>query len=731
MPLPEKLKPFVAHGLELQPGTGGQYVGDCPLCDKTAHLYVNSSTGQWDCKSCGESSNIPGFLAMILEISLETTEEKDHQKLAKDRGVEPASLHAWKIAKNPFTGVWIIPAWNIKGKLSNLYRYEEGRAISTPGCKLHPFRAPGSPNKSQDSIWVVEGPWDGIKLWEVLSKYKARGGELKPGAKLVRVADPSVSLLASTAVLAAPGANTFSVDWLAYLKDKDCFLGFDNDYPKKTPSGKTVKPGWDGMVRIGKLISSNGAPRPKSLHRIKWGEAGYSKKLPKGYDIRDHLLQKGPAKGLLDLVKRMDRVSLKKSKEQQGKGQEAPELEPISCSTFQDLVATYEQALHFTPILRDTLACMLATVISTDLRGEQLWMRIIGPPGSGKTTLAEAITAAKEYIFPLDIFTGGASGYKEPGRRSKKDASIIPQMMGKTTIIKDGDTLLSSNDKGRILGELRALYDGALRARYRNLESRVYEDVRTTILICGTDDLRSLNRSSLGERFLDVEILGSEDTAPYLDRAIDNTYSAFLDSLQGEAQQIQEAKDYRRKTLGYILYLKENLGSLPPPVLPEAMRDKIHSLGSILSYMRARVKKEGQELAYRPRPEIATRLVSQLSKLAGCLALVTGKAKVDAKLYSIVRKVALDTAQGFQLEITQLLMSHKVGLSVKQISLELNIPETSVRRLTADMQELSIIRRNNKPNRSGARGRDLHLWILTKEIRALWTKAGLPKARKG
>ena len=147
--------------------------------------------------------------------------------------------------------------------------------------------------------------------------------------------------------------------------------------------------------------------------------------------------------------------------------------------------------------------------------------------------------------------------------------------------------------------------------------------------------------------------------------------------------------------------------------------------------MRARVNREkGEALAYRPRAELATRLVGQLAKLGVCLSIVLNKKTVDNETFRIIRKVALDTACGFHLEITQLLIRYKAGLSAKQIGMELGLSETSIRRNLLDMAEFQIVKRGSRPNRSGVRGRDLHIWSLSPSVGRLWREAGLATRKK-
>jgi len=702
--LPEKVRPFLFHGVDLAI-EDQESQGDCPFCDKESHLYVNTKTGQWSCKSCVEGGNIITFLSKLYEISLQTTKGKDYNELSRARKIPAAGLKRWGLARSIVTGEWLIPAYNIHGKFSNLYKTSEEnqwRVFSSPGMKMHPFGT-NLLKKESKLRWVCEGPWDGIITDHALQSE----GKIQD-------------------VLAVPGAGTFQSDWLKYLDDQNCVLVYDNDYPRRNLKTKKVtKPGWDGMKRVIKMFSENGR-KPKSLKRIRWGQSGYTKDLPDGYDMKDLFNEYGPADAFEVLGKRLERVKM--SKPVKAGDDSSESLIPIERHSFAELCTDYHQSLHFTKQLQDTLTVMLACVLSTELRGDQLWIRVLGPPGSGKSTLAEAISACKDHIFPVSNITGIHSGYIGGKEGRKKDASIIPQMDRKTTIIKDGDTLLTAPSRDKILAEMRDIYDGTSRTHYRNRVSRDYDDIRTTFIICGTDEMRLLNRSFLGERFLDVEILGDEDTTPYLDRALANAYEEvsgglLADEEADEARSEDRMVHLKRCTMGYIIHLKEELIKTKPPTMSKAVAKRIKALGQLLGNIRAKVRREGHDLAYRPRVELATRLVGQITKLCICTAIILERKRIDEDVMAIAQKVVLDTGKSFQLEIIQLLMENPGGLSAKQLEIELRISEGNIRKLTRDMLEFGIVRRRSEPNRSGQRGRNRHVWTLTKEIQKLYKEA--------
>lgn len=715
-----KLEPYLFLGVDIDPeGHPKEAIGDCPLCDKEAHLYINKATGLWDCKHC-ESGNIPIFIKQFHESCWNYTTDEALAELAEERGVPVDVLWEHEVAQNYLLGHWLIPVRNPKGAIVNLLSWAgPGQApMSLPGQSLHLLGADRI-TKQHTTVWVCEGPWDMMAWQGVLGGLKEK--KMRGQSRLIPTTVAKDSLLAAHAVVAVPGSGTFKDTWVDHFKDREARILYDNDHPKKNPiTGKTVKAGYDGAAKaaakIGRVASD--------VEILKWGPNGYTKKLPSGFDIRDLVTRDGPTRALAFVSKRLAEVEIPE-------GSPGEHIEPMPCESFAELESIYGEALHFTGTMRHTLVSMLATVISTNTESDQVWLRVIGPPGSGKSTLAEAINADHQHVLSTDIITGITSGYRGgKSKNGKKDASLVEDFMGKTVIIKDGDTLINAPNRDQVLAHLRAFYDGAIRARYRNYETKVYENIRTTFIICATDEIRSLNRTFLGERFLDCEILGHEDSAPYVSRAVGNTLAKVATGFGGGGNQSASGATDRVKaaTFGFLLQKIEGLATAQAPTASQKVQDKLEAIAKFLSYMRARVRREGRDdgIAYRPRVELATRLGSQLSKLSMFVAYVLDKPAIDEEVLAVIRKVAMDTANGFPLEITMAMWeAGNKGLSKRQLSVELGLAETTVWRQIQNMAELKIITRREESNRSGVRGRNLHLWRLTSDIRALCKKVGI------
>jgi len=762
---PEKLRPFLFHGVDIS-SHPKQAEGTCPFCDKENHFHVETATGRWHCKRCSESGNIPTFLVKLLEYSHDNIQEAltmgIYEALTEDRNIPIPILFQWGVIPSFITGDWLLPAFNPKGKLANIFKATQDRegkwkVLSSPGCKLHPFGIDQIiKRKGIDTLWVCEGPWDAMALYAALASIRQNGdrftqlstegvygpagdsqranrGKEAPSTSTQKGQTPQFninpkSLLATHAVIGVPGAGSFNEDWLTYLEDKKVRLIYDNDHPKQTPSKKRIKPGWDGMKRVIDLAGDNGRI-PRAMYRIRWGKQGYDPKLADGYDVRDLLSEQGPIKGIKTALALMERVKVIPSKE----SEEDPieQIEPLERTSFKALVKDYESTLHFTQPLKDTLAIMLATVVSTPFPEDQLWFRIIGPPGSGKTTLAEAISAARDQVFPISNITGIHSGFVGGGRSRGKDASLIPKMEGKTTVMKDADMLITAPNMNKILGEMRDIFDEVSRADYRNRVSKSYENVKSTFILCGTDELRKMNNTPAGERFLDCEIFGDTDRKPYVQRAIKNAFTNIFAKMENkdddnEVQDEDKMTFLKRATKGFIIHLCSNLIRREPPEVAGKVVDQIEALAGFLSLIRARVNRDKGDLLHRSRVELGTRPSKQLVKLSICLAIVMEKKRIDRDIIRIVRKVVRDTAESYQLEVVNLLHKYKSknsGLAAKQIEYELKISEGSIRRMLGDMQEFGIIQRIQKSNPSGQRGRNTHLWQLTDNMKALHKQA--------
>ena len=291
---PEALRPYLFHGLDLSWTDGDrEAVGDCPFCGREEKFSVDTQEGLWICRVCGEGNKNGGgnaqvFLRVLHEFSVNAT--SDYSALANSRGMLcPDVLVHWEVCRSITTGRWMIPGYGPDGKMNQLYQYMTAgpdrvmKLLPTPtlGHQLHGVNLY---RKDRSVVYLCEGPWDAMTLWEVLGK--ARPGEEGLGT----TATQSKSLLNDANVLAVPGCSTFFPSWLPLFSGKTVCLMYDSDHPREHPkTGKPILPaGFKAVKRISSLLSSSRNP-PDQIRYLRWGPEGYDPERPSGTDIRDYL----------------------------------------------------------------------------------------------------------------------------------------------------------------------------------------------------------------------------------------------------------------------------------------------------------------------------------------------------------------------------------------------------------------------------------------------------------
>jgi hypothetical protein len=435
------------------------------------------------------------------------------------------------------------------------------------------------------------------------------------------------------------------------------------------------------------------------LHYLKWGKLGYDPERASGFDVRDML---SAGSEMSDRVAALNRLFTmfepvpeewleKKPKHREKK---SDPLTPIDCSDYIVLATAWRKAMRWTVGLDHALTVMLASVASTKSVGDQLWVKVIGPAACGKSTLCEAVSTNTDYVLAKSTIRGFHSGFREEGKGSEEDHSLVALLYDKTLVTKDGDTLLQSPNLGQILSEARDLYDSTSRTHYRNAMSRDYQGVRMTWILCGTSSLRAIDSSELGERFLDCVIMDSIDdeledevlwrVANRADRNLS------IEAGDDAANYEPELAQAMRLTGGYVSWLRENateeLGKIENP---DWAKRKCTRLGKFVAHMRARPSTRQEETAER---EFAARLVSQLIRLAKCLALVLNRKSVDEEVMRRVKRVALDTSRGQTLSICHnLFNAGTTGMEVRTIALLITRTEEKTKVLLRFLKLIGVV----------------------------------------
>jgi hypothetical protein len=725
---------FKFYGMDLRDASAQESYGECPWCQKEK-FYINTTTGQYQCKVCGSKGNPIEFIRKLWVESYKQKEElKGLEELRVDRKLlYSETLTYWGICKSIIDGTWLIPGYNHLGKLCNLYKYaldyktNKRVVLSGPDPLKHQLFGLPMFNPTRKIVAICEGVWDAMAFWEAMRSARIEEGSLaSEHLKLEHTGVEGSSLLNEITVIGVPGCNVFYESWVQLLADKTACFMYDSDHPRTVNNVVIEPPGIAGVKRaIGVILKAES--KPQDVKFLFWGKDGFDPSKPNGFDIRDALVQYG-----LDVRDRLKALSILLpnvisipddwieggAKKKNGKA----EIEQLQCERWETLTQAWRKAMKWTEGLDRALSVMLAVVSSTKIIGDQLWVKIISPASGGKSTLCEALSVNKKYILAKSTMRGFHSGFKTDSE-GKTDHSLISKLNGKTLVTKDGDTLLQAPNKEQILSEARDLYDGTSRTHYRNATARDYEGVRMTWILCGTSSLRQIDSSELGERFLDCVIMEKIDEDlehEILIRVAHKTEASMSFESDGELSSHYDADLVKamRLTGGYVEYLRDHAQALlSAATIPPENLTKCIMLGKFVSYMRARPSKKQDESVER---ELAARLVSQLIRLTKCVTIVLNKKTADSEVLRRITKVALDTARGSTLDIIKHL--HKAGTegtSLAAVAILTNQSEDRERTLLRFLSKIGVVEVYHPKSRiAGISTRPK--WRLTSKLTSLY-----------
>ncbi len=696
---------YAWFGIDLQGGSGNEQKADCPFCGKEGKWTVNCETGLWQCWSCQAGGNLTVFTRKVWELSVEQT--TDYSELVAERPplTEETLMH-WEAAGSVLTGEWLLPGCGIDGKVQTVYKW-----AAVPGSKkkrlqltpeTHHYPSGYSPtlfDQDEELVYLVEGLWDGAAWWQALRQAKLPGN-----------------------VVSVPGARVFKEGWCSIFSGKRVVLIPHNDHPREYPkdSGHFIKPGLDGMRRIAGILQGSDRP-PKEMNYLKWGPDGFDPEKKDGYDLRDAIIEHVEPSLILDhwqtipVPQQWLQVARKTSTT-------AVEVQAKHCDSWAKVLASWSEALHMRLGLEDVLAVCLAVCLSTEQSGDsQLFLQMIGDPGTAKTKFCDALLTSKKCI-PLEHITGFHSGWSDG---SGKDFSFLARSNRKTWITPEGDLMMSSPRFVEIMSQQRRIFDGTSRAVYKNkTEDQNHVGLRTPWIMAGTFALLETDQSRLGDRFLRVVVdqASDDERRMILRKVIMTSTGTVRQSSNGAVESHMDPKlaEAYRLTGGYVDNLRDNSDDLLSAVRVdmEQLIDRISALAEFVADMRSRPNPDKRKVDLEASKELPSRLASQLVRLAICLGAVTQRHEVDAEVMRIVAKVAVDTARGKTLMISRHLYEiGERGSSAAACAVAAGTSEDRTNTLIDFMQKLDMVERFEVPPSMGQR---VHVrWRLTPRLRRL------------
>jgi len=668
----KNIKAFMQHGFIKKGESGDNQVhGRCPFCGSEDKFYINIQNKAWDCKS-GKCRKSGGYQTFLNEISLHTRQffkQRPAITLHKDRGIKIGTFRKFNVGYNPFNNSYLIPIYDMAGeKIWNLRKYSIGnKPLSTAGCKVGLLGWEHLQNTDTENIWLCEGEWDGLALWEVLNECKIN----------------------NDVVLSVPGANIFKSEWTIYFKDKIVNVLYD--------SGEA---GEQGALKVYNNLSMI----TKNLRFIHWPDS-----YKDGFDIRDlYFQQKFNVRKTLSTI----RSFLRNLPKGVDFGKDKKNTSPENKFTGKGLIASevysgYSNWLQ--PLDDDVLDVLYGTMIANKLPGDPIWLFLVGAPGCAKTELLMSISESIDVVTTTSLTPHAlVSGANFAGGG---DPSLVPKLDGKVLIIKDFTTILNMNPNIRdeIFGILRDAYDGKTEKIFGNGVVRSYESKFGLIAgVTPAIELYTAEHSALGERFLRFYIKTKQDEVEAMMRkAVSNI-----------TREVRMREDL--KTIGKEV-LKFNYQDIPK--ITEVLIDKVIALARWTAIMRSTITREkfSGEITHKPFTELGTRLAKQFIKLLMGIGMFRRIDKVTDKEYQIVKKIATGTIQSRVEIFIKIMYTHGKSnkFTIEVLSQMVGLPPLTCTRISENLAMLKVVK---KIKTKGLRGNE---WQLTSKIIELMERAEL------
>ena len=290
---PDFLKPYHFHGVELADPKNGEAIGDCPFCGREGKFSVNAQEkpGQWKCWGCNENGNATVFCRLLHDMAVKATTEEEYEALRIQRYfLYTDTFRVWQVCRSPLTGNWLIPGYSVEGALNQLYQYikfpDRWKLLPTNTLN-HQLHGVNLYDPAKPNVMVSEGPWDGMKAYEVMRRAKDVEG------KLMTTGNEKASLYSQFNILPIPGCKTFFKWWSPLFAGKNVYFPYDNDHPGVNPkTGARVAPaGLEGVKYAANILNAAEKP-PAAMYYLQWSgsyEVDHCPSLPAGFDFRDAL----------------------------------------------------------------------------------------------------------------------------------------------------------------------------------------------------------------------------------------------------------------------------------------------------------------------------------------------------------------------------------------------------------------------------------------------------------
>jgi hypothetical protein len=327
----------------------------------------------------------------------------------------------------------------------------------------------------------------------------------------------------------------------------------------------------------------------------------------------------------------------------------------------------------------EALDVLMSVAIAIYLPGDPLWLYYVGPPGATKTEPLRALQGPR--VHTLSSLTPNTL---ISGLKGAANGDLLPRLDGKLLIVKDFTSILSkkAEDAAAIYADLRECYDGYLEKSFGSGVGTKSYRAKFGLIAAVTpeiDKYRSVHQL-LGERFLRLDV--KTDPEATIQRASE---------LEGREEEMRA--ELSEAFSGALATAVEWTDS--EVLVEQRFLEHLQALAHVAATLRSEVSRDRHRLVqYEPVPEVGTRLVKQLQKLAKALATWREKLVVTAEDYTTVRRVALDGVRSQRRKVVGAVQAAAEDVPTSAVGAATEIPTDTVKEICEDLWMLGVFERS-------------------------------------
>jgi energy-coupling factor transporter ATP-binding protein EcfA2 len=293
--------------------------------------------------------------------------------------------------------------------------------------------------------------------------------------------------------------------------------------------------------------------------------------------------------------------------------------------TFKDIEDIFDTFLLLAD--RDLIRITIAAVLGNQMMNRRpIWLMLVAPPSSGKTTALNALNGLKvtnkagEFVEPIHSISDiTENSFASGAQRSDGETSLLFKIpKGGVMVFKDFTSILSKNADAKriVMGQLREVYDGSYVKRtgtgkdikwegkigalagvtesvYQHLESMSVMGDRFMLYQVPQPDRKKMLRFKLDQersgKTEDVQMpIAKELVHAYMQRAYSNLSSVKVTLSHELEEEIIAVADFCTMVRSGIITNEYNgqIVFVPQPEMPARMFEQMLALGSTFAYMR-------------------------------------------------------------------------------------------------------------------------------------------------